>query len=243
MRQFSSYDLKLLAMGTMAADHAAVALWGHRAGALLPYEEIIYTAMRSVGRMAFPLFAFLVVQGVLYTKDVKKYGLRLFILAVASEIPYDLLSVGRLVDLSRQNTAWGLLIAMAAMAGVSASITPKPNGGPVSFWAVGKAAAIILMGAAVTVFTRTDYGLEGYVFILVLYFFNYDPVRRMAAGGLTALWVNPGIGGMISWIAFFFMNRYNGERGKRLGLAAYGFYPVHMLILYLAGAGINGINF
>ena len=79
-----TYKLKILAITTMLIDHV---------GAVLVYgtnNDLLYFACRAVGRLAFPIFAFLIVEGYYHTRDVRKYLMRLLAFAAISEIPFDL---------------------------------------------------------------------------------------------------------------------------------------------------------
>ncbi|MFA7532979.1 MAG: TraX family protein, partial [Tissierellaceae bacterium] len=71
------FILKLIALTSMIIDHY---------GAIFHGDVILY---RIIGRLAFPIYAFLLVEGYFHTRNVKKYGLRLFIFALISEIPFD----------------------------------------------------------------------------------------------------------------------------------------------------------
>ena len=101
--EISSFGLHLLAMGLMLCDHiglafAPQALW-----------------MRCVGRLAFPIFAFLAAEGFRRTRSRAGYARRLALGALLSEIPYDLLVFGRPFHWSGQNVLWTLLIALGCM--------------------------------------------------------------------------------------------------------------------------------
>ena len=79
----SVFVMKLIAMASMLCDHAAVFLY--------PFHFIshpAYVYMRAVGRVAFPIFAFLIVNGYEKTRDVKRYLTRLIAFAAISQIPY-----------------------------------------------------------------------------------------------------------------------------------------------------------
>lgn len=69
---FSSAALKIIALLTMTIDHLAIFLYD--ASFITAYE---YIPLRVIGRLAFPLFAFMIVEGVLHTKNLKQYLLRL----------------------------------------------------------------------------------------------------------------------------------------------------------------------
>lgn len=82
--QLSSSVLKVVAMISMVIDHCAYYLSEH--------GTVFYEAMRSVGRIAFPVFAFLITEGFAHTRNRKKYFLRLMSFAIISEIPWFLLN-------------------------------------------------------------------------------------------------------------------------------------------------------
>lgn len=90
-RGISQEGLKLIACVTMLIDHVAATLvWNY-------YLEIrsfelycFYNALRLIGRVAFPIFCFLLVEGAHYTRNPKKYAVRLAVGAVLAEIPFDI---------------------------------------------------------------------------------------------------------------------------------------------------------
>lgn len=101
-RGLSSAALHILAMGCMLCDHLGVffprSVW-------LP----------CVGRLAFPIFAFLIAEGIRYTSDKGRYMKRLLLLAVLSEIPFDLQYERSVVYPFHQNVIWTFLIALLAL--------------------------------------------------------------------------------------------------------------------------------
>ncbi len=76
----STFWLKIIAIITMTIDHTAVCL-----------ETPYYTLMRGIGRIAFPIFCYLIVEGFFYTRCLWKYILRLFVFALISQIPFNLM--------------------------------------------------------------------------------------------------------------------------------------------------------
>ena len=79
----SVFAIKLLALVTMVIDHSAYYLYG---SSLIGHG--LYFAMRTAGRIAFPLYAFLLVNGFEKTSDRGKYLSRLMLFAAVSQIPY-----------------------------------------------------------------------------------------------------------------------------------------------------------
>ena len=95
--RLTSEKLKILAMGTMLLDHAAAAIiFGSGLNEMSPLVENIGIAMRLIGRMAFPLYAFLLVQGFMWTCDWSRYVVRVALFALISEIPFNLVLTGDL---------------------------------------------------------------------------------------------------------------------------------------------------
>ena len=81
---FSGSTLKIIAIISMVIDHCAYFL--------MENGTLLYNAMRCVGRIAFPVFAFLIVEGFGYTHNRKRYFAQLLVFAVISEVPWHLLN-------------------------------------------------------------------------------------------------------------------------------------------------------
>ena len=99
----SAAMLHIIAMTFMLMDH----LWA----TLLPAQDWL----TCVGRLAFPIFAFMAVEGYFHTHSFKKYILRLLLFAVLSEIPFDLMYGGTWFYPFHQNVIWTLLIGLAGI--------------------------------------------------------------------------------------------------------------------------------
>ena len=97
----SAAALHILAMTFMLMDH----LW-----ATLLSSQMWLT---HVGRLAFPIFAFLAVEGYFHTRSFKRYALRMLLFAVLSEVPFDLMYGGTVFYPVHQNVIWTLLLGRA----------------------------------------------------------------------------------------------------------------------------------
>ena len=161
----SGSTLKLIAIITMLIDHIGAAVIARLLiagqGSEMLYK--IYYAMRAVGRVAFPIFCFLLVEGFFYTGSRKKYALRLFGFALLSEIPFDLAFSGKILEFGYQNVFFTLLVIITF-------------GG---------------MGAAYLL--HTDYDAKGVLAILVFYMTRQMRGLQIVAGCLAFCWELPAI--------------------------------------------------
>ena len=130
--RFSSNVLKIVAMITMLIDHIGFMLIGN--GKLYGYDMslynyvsvmptakywvILYRLCRIVGRSSFPIYAFLVAEGFFRTNNLFKYIVRLLVLAIISEIPYDLMVSNTLFSLNSQNVIWTYVISLIMLAAI-----------------------------------------------------------------------------------------------------------------------------
>ena len=211
----NGFCLKLLAMGSMLADHTAAVL-------LVPGEA--YLNLRAVGRLAFPIFCFLLAEGAIYTHSLRAYALRLAVFAVLSEIPYDLAMENTLWDPGAQNVFFTLLLAELTLWFYQWAYRRQ------RIWLALPAAAAAMAAAELL---RTDYGAMGVCLILVFYlvrdlpWWKYLPVALFF--GFT-WWGQLQIYALFSFPLFWL---YNRERGPALNkYVFYGFYPAHLLILW-----------
>ncbi len=221
-RVLNGSALKLLAMAAMLVDHSAICfrpLLGSYLFTLFDIRFTPYVLLRGFGRIAFPIFCFLLAEGFRHTRSKQRYALNLFLFALLSEIPYDLFNCGTL-PYERQNVFFTLML------------------GGLGIWCLGKfrerplGSSLLLIGLAVVAAKlNADYGWKGFLLILLLYLLAEQPVVQ-AFAGITLLGWPAGVA-----CAFPFLNLYNGERGFVRGRAAkyffYCFYPVHLTILWL----------
>lgn len=229
--RYTSEQLKKIAMGTMFLDHAAVALiYNCGLDAANPLFVKIGLAMRLIGRVAFPLYAFLLVQGFLYTKSWKRYLRRVVVFALISEIPYNLVVGGTIWDPGTQNTMMTMCIGLLCMKGIAAA--ERRENRIMRLCLIG---GILFAGMFAAEALHMDYGAYGILLIGVFYLFRHRTAERMGIGCiLLLLMYNFTLYGLAAWIAIFFINHYNGERGRKLGMVPYAFYPLHLLVLFVA---------
>ena len=224
MKILSGSMLKLIAVVTMFIDHTAhvfqdLPLLQYSLLTLGAREITAYYIMRKIGRLAFPIFCFLIMEGFLHTKNPRKYALRMFLFAILSEIPFDLM-VGRSIYYPKtQNVYVTLLLGFLLIWCVEYIRTE------------GRKAMAMGLLAAGAIVIRGDYGLRGAVLPLLLYLLRTQPAAQaIVAYPLLS-------GGTAAFLAFLPINLYNGQRGfirrKPLQIAFYLFYPAHILLLVL----------
>lgn len=248
--------LKNAAYVTMLIDHVFAVIFlnymnlyrvdGRWDPRLLP----IYRAGRAVGRIAFILFAFLIVEGFVYTKSRARFLLRLFVFALLSEVPFDLAFSGELIAWKSQNVYWTLLLgvltltiweylsryrsvwARAGQALAVAAICAAAFRGATDYRFMG-----VLLILAFYLTREKDGGVQFMAVALVMLFCTWTSnIIRYAGGdtGVTAdslFWTS--LREMYGLFAFGLIFSYNGEKGRQLPkLFYYAFYPMHLLILY-----------
>lgn len=237
--ELTSFDLHLLAMGLMLCDHICLALMPDRLW------------MTCVGRLAFPIFAFLVAEGFIRTRSRARYARRLLVVALVSEVPFDLLAAGRPVYPLRQNVLWTFLIALGCMQLLEwAKADPRPAARFVL------SAGAVLGGFLVGTAFMVDYFGPGVWTVLVFYFFRGDGWRQRLGQLLCLLFLNGWLlagqtvlpGGLALPIQAFavlalpFIWLYRGRQGphgRAVRWLFYGFYPAHLLVLAAAAAFAN----
>lgn len=223
LRFLSGSALKLIAIISMLIDHTAYVL-----APVLPFmvaplfplmgkQITIYYLMRRIGRLAFPIYCFLIGEGYAHTRDRVRYALRLLIFAVVSELPYNLMLSKALFAPDHQNVFFTLFLGVALIHIYKNVKTSLPK--------------LLAMLAVLVVSTQldADYGAAGVALILLLYIFrNQRAVQAVLAYPMLS-------GGVAAFCAFIPINLYNGKRGFiGSGVSKYFFYlfyPLHMLLL------------
>lgn len=222
---FGRTTLQIIAVLTMVCDHFACvflnpehSVFSFEAG----LNHMIYDGFRIVGRVSFPIFCFLLVQGFLLTHNLNKYMLRLFLFAILSEIPYDLAFSGVLFNWKEQNVMFTLLLGLMVLSWLKHF--------EANWMAEGM---IVLSGCVVAFFLRTDYSWFGILLIVVMYLLRNNWLRQV-------LWLSLLIfaqGGMEVYAVFALPLCYfyqQDKEEKRLPrYFFYAFYPLHLFVLWM----------
>lgn len=223
----SSFALHIIAMIFMLCDH----MWA----TILDYEWLT-----CIGRIAFPIFAFLITEGYIHTSNINKYIKRMVIFAIITEIPFNLMVSASPIYPFHQNVLWTFVISLLTLKYLNFDDVKN------SF----KSILIILLAIIIATVTMCDYFGAGVMMVVGFYIFRKSKLLQL----LMMIYVNmillqgysypidiagytyyfPQQGFAILSLIFIWL--YNGKQGyhaKWFKIFCYAFYPLHMLILYL----------
>ena len=234
--------LKWIALLTMLIDHIGAStlqylLHGSNEGILFR----VYDILRNIGRIAFPIYIFLLVEGLQHTRSKGKYLLRLFLFALISEIPFDLAFYRKPFFWHSQNVFFTLVIGLAviwAMDSFEKEITTlqnspgkKPSPAAFMLYRIFLYVALTALGCCLAVLLYTDYRFAGILAICAAYLLRHYPIPAMAVCCLALLFSSNrevfALGSLIP------ISLYNGKRGRQPKYFFYAFYPIHLILLWL----------
>ena len=227
VRVLNGFHLKLIAICTMFIDHM-----GHTL-----FPGVMW--LRCIGRVAFPIFCFLIAEGCIYTHDRKKYALRLLVFALLSEIPFNLMTGGRVWNPYDQNVLWTLLAGALVCWLMDWALKKR------TVWAFVLTGAVTVAAYWLLELVNTDYGGWGMLLVAMFYCVHRAPYGWAVKMAAEAFWLAffsiAVMGGVLSielWSLWALVPiwLYNGQRGfsnKAVQYGFYAFYPVHILILSL----------
>ena len=238
----NGFTLKMIAVVSMLVDHIGATiveriLYGgwELVDADTWYQlQQIDEILRSVGRLAFPIYGFLIVEGFTYTRSIKKYLLRLGMFALISEIPFDLAFHGVLLEGSNNNVFLTLTLGLAAITAMDAVDQAFPLMETISWRKQICRCFLMIASVVVPVMAayglHTDYGMAGVLSIILWYVFRQ---QRLLAAGLVVLELGLTCGTIEFWAILILIPLflYNGKQGPKAKWFFYLFYPVHLLIL------------
>ena len=224
-RILSGSALKMIAVITMLIDHIGAVLLSMYQPAqkilftLFGREYTVYLIFRDIGRAAFPIFCFLLLEGFRHTRSRFLYGRNLLLFALLSEIPWNLMFTNTL-RYERQNVFFTLFLGYLAFCAIE------------YFWEtpwLQLSSLLALLG--ISIILHADYGWRGFIFMLLMYLLRNEKISQAIVG---SCWL------AYEWkacFAFISINMYNGKRGFIQGKAAkyffYLFYPLHITILVI----------
>ena len=223
----SGSSLKVMAMTAMVMDHAAFIVLSDCDFAHVPYFTIgrhsitlMFLLRGVIGRLAFPLFAFLIVEGFIHTRNEKKYIRTMLIFALLTVVPWYLVH-GCKSLLIGHNVLFTFTLALTSLYAIT-HLNRK--------WST----TIIIVSMLLAWLFHTDYGFIGVAYIILLYMFKANHLGR----NLTTVCVfGRSFFSMSSILSIIPMEMYNGKRGfiqsPWAKYAFYAFYPLHLLVLYL----------
>lgn len=257
----SGSTLKIIAVISMFIDHVGAAFLGRMLIGfdtlsniaedsivlkvfpwMLEWEKLVsvYYATRYIGRIAFPIYCFLLVEGFKRTHDVRKYALRLGLFALVSEIPFDLCFNASIIEFTYQNVFFTLFIGLVTMIAVDWSGKHKWSENIITDRICGYffMAVFTVAGIAAAELLSTDYAGTGVMCVMVLYFLRNRKVAQAIAGAVAFSWE------LTAPLAFLPILAYNGKRGLKLKYFFYAFYPAHLLLIYIVCVvmGTGGIK-
>ena len=233
----SSAGLHILAMTLMLCDH----LWA----TVIPGNDWL----TCIGRLAFPIFAFTLVEGYFHTRSIKRYALRLLTFAVISEIPFNLMLGSSVIYPFHQNVIWTLLIGLW-MIHLNELAEKKNKPIVIGLTRLGT----VFLGALLGLLSFSDYNAAGVLMILIFYFFrgstlwcrigqlvgmyyiNFEMLKGLVfpvtLGSVSMEIPQQGLA-ILALIPIWLYRGRKGYSSKWFQQLCYWFYPAHMLLLWL----------
>lgn len=185
--------------------------------------------LQGLEACAVPIFALLLAEGFVHTKDLKRFLLRVAVIAVVSEIPYDLAMNGKVLDMGSQNPSAGLVLAMAVLYLCSRFSQPTAS---------HRFTKVIVLAAAIVwaEMLRIDHGTPLVVLTAVFYLMRKRAnLRGLAAAGAAMLCTIISPFYIAASMGCLLAHLYNGEQGQSNRLVNYLAYPVVLLAVFFAG--------
>lgn len=225
IRVFSGAQLKYIAFLSMLIDHVNKALMYPllTENGFLRYVSDVFDIL---GRVAFPLFMFFLVEGFFKTGNRFKYLLNLIVFGIISEIPFDLFQSAVLFQPNSNNVMFTLALALAMIWVIDELKVPKSYIIPPVLW-FPVSIIIVIAVCLLSMIWGLDYEYHGILIAYFFYIFRNNPILSII-GGYLSIFKTP-------WalLGFGLTLTYNGKRGKQNKILNYLFYPVHLLILGL----------
>jgi hypothetical protein len=233
----TAFTLKIIALTAVLFDH----LW-------VVFPDVFPFWFRGIGRLAWPIFAFLLAEGFRHTKAPEKFLMRLLAFALISEIPYDLVFGNEINFFANTNIFYTLFLGGTAIC-LYERMKEKRN------WQTMAVIAGVLPAVILAQILTTDYGSMGVLFIFAMYAIKPKTTRLIAFGAFA-------LSQFLPLVAAYFLGieipskylliipftlavipliaMYNGKRGKQAKWLFYFAYPAHLAVLAVIVMIING---
>lgn len=215
--------LKTIAIISMLFDHVNKALIYPNLVSNEGILAFISNLFDILGRIAFPLFCFFLVEGFFKTRSRKKYLLHLLIFGVISEVPFDMFTTASFFNMNWNNVMFTLALVLVTIWSIDV-LKEKMQNKPKVLWYVVSLFIVAIMCIVAMCFSL-DY--EHHAILIGYFFYLFHDVSFWAVPfGYVSMYTEP-------WalLGFGLTLTYNGERGKQNKMLFYWFYPVHLLIL------------
>ncbi len=206
----TSSQLKWIAIVAMTIDHI---------GAIL-FPQLIF--LRIIGRIAFPIFCFLIVEGIHYTKNLEQYMLRLGCFAILSQVPFNYAFSGVFLDTERLNVFFTLFFAVFII-----YVLCK-----IEYTSIKLIFLTIMILLIEWFASGIDYGSLGVMTIIIMYITR----KNLGYMFIAILIINAfGYSGIQGFAAFACIPilLYNGKKGSDMKKFFYCYYPIHLIVLSL----------
>ena len=235
----TAFTLKIIALLAMLIDHTGAA-----------FPDIFPFWFRCVGRLAWPIFAYLLAEGFRHTKAPEKFLMRLLAFAVISEIPFDIVTGNTISFAANNNIFYTLFLGGMAIC-LCERMKERRN------WQTMAVIAAIIPTAILAEILTVDYGGMGVLFIFAMYAIKPKTPRLMAFGAFALSQFIPlaaaFVMGIVIPLKYMLMlsfalatvpliAMYNGERGIKAKWLFYYVYPAHLAVLAFISVMINGFS-
>lgn len=217
--------LKCIAIISMLADHVNKALIYPYLYSNHGFLAFVSDVFDKIGRIAFPLFCFMLVEGFFKTRSRKKYLFNLLVFGVISEVPFDMFTTATFFNMNWNNIMFTLALVLVTIWIIDV-LKGKMQKRPKALWYIVSIFIVAVM-CIVSMFLSLDYEHHAVLIGYFFYLFHDMPIFAIPFGYASMLrepWALLGFGLTLT---------YNGKRGKQNKMLNYWFYPVHMLILGL----------
>lgn len=251
---FSNNAIKIIAIATMFVDHfSKIVISWFLAFKLTPLAEagqfsaqilslanaFTKTILYGIGTMSFPLFCFLISEGIHHTKNMRKYITRLGLFALISEIPYDTAFFSVLSKNAgtfplwngHQNVFFTLFLGAIALLCYKKLNTNSENIFKKTVSVLLQILSICII-AIIAHYLHTDYGYKGILYMAAFYIFRKNKLLSVAAFLIAYTITRHALPTVFTLLSCIIILMYNGKRGKlNIKYFSYAFYPVHLAIL------------